>query len=50
MIKKIIIDGKEKILQGSGYHDHNWGNKIMLQLMHHWYWGRAKIGIYRRFR
>jgi len=43
----IIIDGKEKILQGSGYHDHNWGNKIMLQLMHHWYWGRAKIGEYK---
>ena len=43
----IIIDGKEKVLDGSGYHDHNWGNKIMLQLMHHWYWGRAKIGEYK---
>jgi hypothetical protein len=43
----IIIDGKEKVLEGSGYHDHNWGNKIMLQLMHHWYWGRAKIGEYK---
>lgn len=43
----IIIDGNEKVLEGSGYHDHNWGNKIMLQLMHHWYWGRAKIGEYK---
>ena len=34
-------------LEGSGYHDHNWGNAIMLKLMHHWYWGRAKIGDYK---
>ena len=34
-------------LEGSGYHDHNWGNLSMLKLMHHWYWGRAKIGEYK---
>ena len=34
-------------LEGSGYHDHNWGNLSMLKLMHHWYWGRAKIGDYK---
>ncbi|MBQ9163008.1 MAG: hydroxyneurosporene dehydrogenase [Clostridia bacterium] len=34
-------------LVGSGYHDHNWGNVSMLKLMHHWYWGRAKIGDYK---
>ena len=34
-------------LEGSGYHDHNWGNIFMLKLMHHWYWGRAKIGDYK---
>ena len=34
-------------LEGSGYHDHNWGNASMLELMHHWYWGRAKIGDYK---
>ena len=34
-------------LEGSGYHDHNWGNMSMLKLMHHWYWGRAKIGEYK---
>ena len=34
-------------LEGSGYHDHNWGNISMLKLMHHWYWGRARIGEYK---
>lgn len=39
--------GKTLHLEGSGYHDHNWGNLSMLKLMHHWYWGRAKIGEYK---
>ena len=39
--------GKELHLEGSGYHDHNWGNISMIKLMHHWYWGRAKIGDYK---
>ncbi|MBR6709854.1 MAG: hydroxyneurosporene dehydrogenase, partial [Clostridia bacterium] len=39
--------GKTLHLEGSGYHDHNWGNVSMLKLMHHWYWGRAKIGDYK---
>ena len=39
--------GKTMHLEGSGYHDHNWGNISMLKLMHHWYWGRAKIGEYK---
>lgn len=42
----ITIDGKPLTLTGSGYHDHNWGNIGMFWLMHHWYWGRAKIGDY----
>lgn len=33
-------------LKGTGYHDHNWGNKQMILLMNDWYWGRAKIGDY----
>ena len=33
-------------LKGTGYHDHNWGNKLMVFLMNDWYWGRAKIGDY----
>ena len=39
--------GKTLHLEGSGYHDHNWGNISMMKLMHHWYWGRAKIGEYK---
>ncbi len=42
----ITVDGKNMKLQGSGYHDHNWGNIGMFWLMHHWYWGRAKVGEY----
>ncbi|MBQ8174915.1 MAG: hypothetical protein IJ009_05870 [Clostridia bacterium] len=42
----IILDGKTLSLSGSGYHDHNWGNIGMFWLMHHWYWGRAKVGDY----
>lgn len=33
-------------LTGTGYHDHNWGNIGMFWVMHHWYWGRAKVGDY----
>lgn len=33
-------------LCGTGYHDHNWGNKLIILLMNDWYWGRAKIGDY----
>ena len=42
----LTVDGKELTLTGSGYHDHNWGNTGMFWLMHHWYWGRAKLGDY----
>lgn len=42
----ITVDGNEEHLTGTGYHDHNWGNVPMMNLMHHWYWGRAKIGDY----
>ncbi|MBQ8696955.1 MAG: hypothetical protein IJ519_04465 [Clostridia bacterium] len=42
----ITVDGKRMTLTGSGYHDHNWGNTAMFWLMHHWYWGRAKVGDY----
>ncbi|MEP5151726.1 lipocalin-like domain-containing protein [Planktotalea sp.] len=31
---------------GVGYHDHNWGNAPMQDVMHNWYWGRAKVGPY----
>lgn len=47
-----IVNGKLETkdesmeLSGTGYHDHNWGNKLMILLMNDWYWGRAKIGDY----
>lgn len=42
-----VVIGDECLhMAGTGYHDHNWGNKGMFWLMHHWYWGRAKIGDY----
>jgi len=47
-VADVIYDGGKRLhLEGSGYHDHNWGNTLMLHLMHHWYWGRAKIGDYK---
>lgn len=42
----ITINGRTETITGTGYHDHNWGNTGMFRLMHHWYWGRAKIGEY----
>jgi hypothetical protein len=33
-------------LEGSGYHDHNWGNAALQTLVHDWYWGRAQVGPY----
>ncbi len=42
----IINDDTTEAYTGTGYHDHNWGNTPMFFLMHHWYWGRAKIGEY----
>ena len=42
----ITTDGTTITQRGTGYHDHNWGNTGMFWLMHHWYWGRAKIGDY----
>jgi len=43
----VTCNGATRHLEGSGYHDHNWGNISMLKLMHHWYWGRAKVGDYK---
>ena len=40
------LAGKSSTTTGVGYHDHNWGNTIMLKLMHHWYWARGSAGPY----
>lgn len=42
----VKVGDKVYNLTGTGYHDHNWGNAGMFWLMHHWYWGRAKVGPY----
>ncbi len=46
-VADVTYNGNKVHWEGSGYHDHNWGNIIMLKLMHHWYWGRAKVGDYK---
>lgn len=47
VVNGILLENNEKIiLSGTGYHDHNWGNKLMVLLMNDWYWGRAKVGDY----
>jgi CrtC N-terminal lipocalin domain len=38
--------GSSATATGVGYHDHNWGNASMLDLMHHWYWARGAAGPY----
>lgn len=46
-VKGVLKTKNEAIeLLGTGYHDHNWGNKLMIMLMNDWYWGRAKIDDY----
>ncbi|MFC9357902.1 hydroxyneurosporene dehydrogenase [Rhodococcus sp. NPDC057014] len=40
----VTVDGNSTRLSGTGYHDHNWGDAPMNELMHHWWWGRAKVG------
>jgi predicted secreted hydrolase len=42
----LSIGGATRIVTGVGYHDHNWGNAPLLDLVHDWYWGRARIGDY----
>jgi hypothetical protein len=40
------VGGTSHTTTGVGYHDHNWGNASMLDLMHHWYWARGAAGPY----
>jgi hypothetical protein len=42
----LTIDGQTRTLSGTGYHDHNWGNAAMQQLINHWYWARGEAGRY----
>lgn len=42
----LSYDSQTRSVQGTGYHDHNWGNVGLNEVMDHWYWGRAHIGEY----
>lgn len=42
----IECNGKTQPVSGIGYHDHNWGNIGLDEVMDHWYWGRAQVGEY----
>jgi len=38
--------GKTSKFSGLGYHDHNWGNTAMNEIINHWHWGRVTINDY----
>jgi predicted secreted hydrolase len=40
----LIYDGKIHNVTGYCYHDHNWGNVKINEVLSHWYWGRAHVG------
>jgi predicted secreted hydrolase len=42
----LIYDGKMHPVKGACYHDHNWGNIGLNEVLSHWYWGRAHLGDY----
>ena len=42
----LTYDGQTRSVSGTGYHDHNWGNMGLNEVMDHWYWGRAHLGEY----
>jgi predicted secreted hydrolase len=42
----LVYDGQTHEVNGTGYHDHNWGNVGLNEVMDHWYWGRARVGDY----
>lgn len=41
---KLFIGGETIELKGNGYHDHNWGNVPMDQILSDWLWGRGQVG------
>lgn len=43
---RLIYDGKMRTVRGACYHDHNWGNVGLNQMLSSWYWGRAHVGDY----
>ncbi|MEA2623739.1 MAG: hypothetical protein QOH61_2649 [Chloroflexota bacterium] len=40
------IGGERHETTGIGYHDHNWGNVGLMDIVHDWYWARGQAGPY----
>jgi hypothetical protein len=40
------IGEETHIATGIGYHDHNWGNVGLTEIIHDWYWARGQAGPY----
>jgi hypothetical protein len=40
------IGGERHQTTGVGYHDHNWGNIGLMEIIHDWYWARGQAGPY----
>lgn len=41
---ELTIEGESRPVKGTVYHDHNWGNFMLVSMLDHWYWGRAHVG------
>lgn len=44
VIGTVTVDGKKINVKGDGYHDHNWGNVQISDLLDSWWWGRGSVG------
>jgi CrtC N-terminal lipocalin domain len=40
------ISAETHTTTGIGYHDHNWGNAGLMQIINDWYWARGQAGPY----
>jgi hypothetical protein len=40
------IGGETHSTTGVGYHDHNWGNVGLMEIINDWYWARGQAGPY----
>jgi hypothetical protein len=43
---KYSIGNEQHETTGTGYHDHNWGNVGLMEIIHDWYWARGQAGPY----
>lgn len=46
MTGTISYNGETHSVQGSGYHDHNWGNAALSSLLKNWWWTRVQVDDY----